>query len=332
MSAGSPQRFFSRINAVLGAHLLWLVMAFLALGLLLPDVFSKLNGATVPMFAFMTFTNSLGGDFRDLARVTRSPLPVLAVLVTIHAVMPLLALGLGQVLFPHAPLFTMGLLLEFSLPTAVSSLMWVSLGGGNVPLCLALVLLDTLMAPVVIPLTLRLLSGSVVQMDTAGMMWDLLWMVAIPALLAMALHQASRGRAEAVLKPCLDPAAKLMLLIIIAVNATGCAPFLRDVDRTLLLVIAAVLGLCLLGYAAGYWLGRLLGQPFPTLMTMSLNTGVRNISAGAVLALQYFPAEVLFPVAFTPLFSQLTMSIMTKLLLHTGPGRAWTARQTETPS
>jgi predicted Na+-dependent transporter len=42
---------------------------------------------------------------------------------------------------------------------------------------------------------------------------------------------------------------------------------------------------------------------------------MRNISAGAVLAAEYFPPEVLFPVAFSPLFLQLTTSVVAKLLL-----------------
>ena len=45
----------------------------------------------------------------------------------LHVIMPLLVLGLGNLLFPDAPLFTIGLVLEFSIPTAVASLMWVAI-------------------------------------------------------------------------------------------------------------------------------------------------------------------------------------------------------------
>ena len=45
---------------------------------------------------------------------------------------------------------------------------------------------------------------------------------------------------------------------------------------------------------------------------------MRNISAGAVLAARYFPPEVLFPVAFSPVFLQLTTSLIAKLLLRLG--------------
>ena len=113
-----------------------------------------------------------------------------------------------------------------------------------------------------------------------------------------------------------------MLLIIIG-NSTGCAPFLKHVDRTLILVMAATIVICLVGFLTGYLGGKLLKQDFPSCQTMCLNTGMRNISAGAVLAMQYFPAEVMFPVAFSPLFLQVTTAFVVKVMHKTRTGKAW---------
>lgn len=313
----------------MGRHFPWFVLLCVCLGVLFPDALAFLAPVTVPLFAFMTFANSLGGGFRELGNVFLNPLPALVTLLLLHVVIPLLTLGLGNLLFPDAPLFTIGLVLEYSIPTAVASLMWVGISGGNAPLCLSVVLLDTLASPAVIPLSLKLLVGSVVKMDTAGMMRDLLAMVGIPALIAMALYQATKGRVARTLKPKLDPFAKLTMLIIITSNATGCAPFLRNMDRTLVMVMAVVFLLCLLGFFMGYWAGRLLKQDFPTRVSMCLNTGMRNISAGAVLAAQYFPADVMFPVAFTPIFLQVTTSLIVKVLMNTRACRAYQSRQAE---
>ena len=279
------------------------------------------------LFAFMTFSNSLGGGFRELGRVFLRPLPVVVTLVLLHVVIPLLTLGLGNLLFPDAPLFTIGLVLEYVIPTGVASLMWVGICGGNEPLCLSIVLLDTLAAPVVIPLSLKLLVGSVVEVDTWGMMGDMMIMVALPALAAMTVYQVTGGRAAVTLKPRLALFAKLALLIVITANATSCSSFLRSIDRPLVLVMATVFLLCLFGFLAGYWAAKLLGLDFPTRATMCLNTGLRNISAGSVLALQYFPAQVVFPVAFTPLFLQFTTSIIVKVLMRTPSGRAYAAER-----
>ena len=312
----------------LGSYFPWFVLACATTGVLFPDTFSWLNGSiTMGLFAFMTFSNSLGGGFRELGRVFLRPLPVVVTLVLLHVVIPLLTLGLGNLLFPDAPLFTIGLVLEYVIPTGVASLMWVGICGGNEPLCLSIVLLDTLAAPVVIPLSLKLLVGSVVEVDTWGMMGDMMIMVALPALAAMTVYQVTGGRAAVTLKPRLALFAKLALLIVITANATSCSSFLRSIDRPLVLVMATVFLLCLFGFLAGYLAAKLLGLDFPTRATMCLNTGLRNISAGSVLALQYFPAQVVFPVAFTPLFLQFTTSIIVKVLMRTPSGRAYAAER-----
>ena len=318
----------SQWDRFLGSYFPWFVLACATTGVLFPDTFSWLNGSiTMGLFAFMTFSNSLGGGFRELGRVFLRPLPVVVTLVLLHVVIPLLTLGLGNLLFPDAPLFTIGLVLEYVIPTGVASLMWVGICGGNEPLCLSIVLLDTLAAPVVIPLSLKLLVGSVVEVDTWGMMGDMMIMVALPALAAMTVYQVTGGRAAVTLKPRLAVFAKLALLIVITANATSCSSFLRSIDRPLVLVMATVFLLCLFGFLAGYWAAKLLGLDFPTRATMCLNTGLRNISAGSVLALQYFPAQVVFPVAFTPLFLQFTTSIIVKVLMRTPSGRAYAAER-----
>jgi len=312
-------------NRFVGDHFPSFVLGCVILGLVLPGVFYPLNGIMVPLFAFMTFANSLGGGFRELGHAILRPLPVLATLLLLHVLLPVGALLLGNALFPDAPLFTTGLVLEYAIPTAVSSLMWVGICQGNSMLSLSIVLLDTLISPVVIPLSLRILLGSVVEMDTMGMIEDMLIMVAIPAVAAMALFQATKGRIATTLKPRLEFPSKLSLLLMIAVNSSGCASFLKTIDTTLILVMTATVILCVVGFLAGYLAGKLLKQDFPTCETMCLNAGLRNVSAGAVLAMEYFPPDVLFPVAFTPVFLQFLTSLIAKVLRNTPAGKAFFA-------
>ena len=312
-----------KLDAFLGKHMAVLIVAFVLVGITFPDIFSPIKDYTMALFAFMTFANSLGGGFREMADVARRPLPVVVIFAILHVVMPLLALAAGKLLFPEAPLFTTGLVLEYAIPTGVASLLWVSIGRGNTSMCLSVVLLDTLLAPFVIPLTLRVLLGSVVEMDTASMVGNLMIMVAIPALLAMTLFQMTRGRVAATVKPRLAPFAKLTMLVLVLANATGCAPFLRDITPTLVKLICAVFALCLLGFFLGYQAARLLKADFPTAVTMSLNSGIRNIAAGSVLAIAYFPGDVLFPVAFSPLFLQATTAVIVKILHATKTGKAF---------
>ena len=302
-----------KILRLIDAHLPWFVLGVVALGLAFPAVFTAYDGLLSFFMALMTFASTLGSSFRDLAGAVRRPVPVVVTLLILHIVMPVMTLGLGMLLFPDAPLFTTGLVLEYAIPTAVASLMWVGICHSDMPTAISIVLLDTLLSPIVIPLTLKALLGSVVELDTLGMLWDLLVMVAIPAVAAMGLFQL-RPETACRLKPTLAPFSRLAMLLLIAANAAGCAPFLQDLNATLVKVMAVVFLLCLVGFLGGYWAAKALGLPYPVRCTMCFCAGMRNISAGAVLASQYFPVEVLFPVAFSPVFLQLTTSVVAKIL------------------
>lgn len=315
-----------RIDRFISNHLVWFTLGCVAVGVIFDSTFAFLLPVTPFLFAFMTFINTLGASFRKMGEAFSHPLPIVIVLLLLHVVIPLLCLGICSVLFPQAPLFTIGLVLEFAIPTGVVSLMWVSIGGGNLPLCLSIVLLDTLLSPLVVPLTLRVLVGSIVKIDTLGMMLNLLYMVGIPAMLALLFYRVREGRAAEALKKRLSPFAKLCLLTITLSNATGAAPFLKHLTFTLAEVILVLLFINVLGYFLGYLIAtRVLKTDFPSCMTITLTAGLRNISAGSVLAAQYFPQDVMFPVAFSPVFTQVLLATIVKLLRKTPAGQAYQA-------
>lgn len=297
------------------AHLPWFVLVMVLLGLFFPDLLGLFSPYGMLFMAVMTFSSTLGSGFSDLLGVFRRPVPVVATLVILHVLMPGLTLLLGNLLFPEAPLFTTGLVLEYAIPTAVASLMWVGICHADMPTAISIVLLDTLLSPIVIPLTLKVLLGSVVELEAFGMLKDLLWMVAIPAVGAMLLYRFRPETARS-LKPNCTPFSRLAMFLLIGANASGCAPFLKNLDMTLVKVMLVVFLLCLGGFFAGYRGAKRLKLPYPARLTMCFCCGMRNISAGAVLAAQYFPPEVLFPVAFSPIFLQLTTSVIAKILLH----------------
>ena len=303
-----------RVDKALSRHMIWLVLTGLALGILFPETFSPLRAYAALLMAIMTFCSSLGGRFRQIGHALMNPLPTCVILLLLHVVMPVIGLIVGRLLLPNDPLFMTGIVLQLSISSAVSALIWVSTFGGNFPLCLAVILLDTLLSPIIVPLMLRVLIGSVVKLDILSMMWDLVVMVAIPAMLAMVLNQSSRGWAGETLKPRLSLFSKLALFVLVMANATGCAPYLRQLNGTLVLVIVLICVLCLTGFFMGFLCARALKMDFPTLTTVTISSGMRNNSIGIVLAAEFFPPDVIFPVSLAPLFSQLTTSIVVRLL------------------
>ena len=186
--------------------------------------------------------------------------------------------------------------------------MWVGMSGGDLGLCLSMVLLDTLLAPFSIPLVLELLVGTSVEMDVIGMMQSLLLMVGVPALLAMTLQKIGGGRLVKRAKPALALPSKVVLLVIVTALTMSSG-----------------------AYLLGYLITRMLKKDFPITLTLIVDMGFRNISAGIVLAQQYFPVGTLLPVSLLPMFQQFLVSLVVKVLWNTKAGKEY-ARLEESSS
>ena len=303
-----------KLNTWMTPKMPLLILCALVLGLLFPNQVGVLCPAVTTLMMFQTFANSLGSSVQDLGRVLSHPKPVLITLFCLHILMPLVALGIGSVCFPDQPLYTLSLVLMEGSPAAVSSLMWIVIGGGSVELCLSIILLDTLLSPVVLPLTLRLLCGSVVELDTIGMFQDLFIMIVVPAALAMVLYRLLGKEKCSKAKQQLTPFSKLSLLTIICANVTRCAPFLHDLNGQLVLLIVITLAMRLISLGIGHLFSRLFRFPYPVELSVTINSSMRNNAAGATLAAQYFPPETVFSPSVSPLFSQFTSSVAVQLL------------------
>ena len=206
------------------------------------------------------------------------------------------------------------LVLEFAVPTAVVSLMWVTIYEGNSPLSLSLVVLDTVLAPFLIPATLRILLGSAVTMDPTKMMRELVFMVALPAIVAMTLNQVTDGKVMKTWPGKLAPFSKLALMFVVTSNSSKVAPYIRNMNMQRVKVALAILVLAASGYALGWFVAYIFRKDRSTAVSMMYGTGMRNISAGAVIAAAYFPGEVMFPVMIGTLFQQVLAALFGKLL------------------
>ena len=80
-------------------------------------------------------------------------------------------------------------------------------------------------------------------------------------------------------------------------------------------VTGAMLGIAALGYALGWVCAVLLKRKRNLIVSMTFGCGMRNISAGAVIAAAYFPGEVMFPVMIGTLFQQVLAACYAQLLV-----------------
>lgn len=297
-----------RFNRFIEKWMPFVTPSSLLLGVLLSSWLTPLAYMVPWIFAFMTFAGGLGSGFRDLKKVLQHPAPLLCCLLLLHLWMPLLAWATGNMVFHGDPYTITGIVLAFCIPTGIVSFMWVSLYRGNGALTLSIILLDTFLSPFLVPFTLRLLVGANVSIDTWSMMKGLIWMVVLPSIAGMALNQWTKGGVKTTLAPKLAPFSKMGLIAVVAINAAVAAPNFRNINGKFLAVAVTVLAIAASGYVWGWLTGRLLKGDRGVIIAMTFNGGMRNISAGAVIAATYFPAPVVFPVIIGTLFQQVLAS------------------------
>lgn len=260
------------------------------------------------IFAFMTFAGSLSSNFRSLKEVMVHPFPILLAMLILHVLMPAWAWGVGHIAFSSDAYTITGLILGMVIPTGVTSFIWVSIYKGNIPLVLSLILIDTLLSPIIVPLSLSLFIGQKVEMDFVSIMRGLLGMVVIPSMIGMLLNQLTKGKIKDQLGSRLAPFSKISIGIVVMLNGAVVAPYLKNINLKLVGITVTVFCIAFTGYLFSFLLGRLMKMDRDTVVTLTFTGGMRNISAGAVLAVSFFPAAVAVPVVVGMLFQQILAS------------------------
>ncbi|MFD1675248.1 bile acid:sodium symporter family protein [Alicyclobacillus fodiniaquatilis] len=293
-----------KLNQLLERILPFITPSSIIIGALLGGWLARYADLSPVIFAFMTFAGSLNSKFSDLKRVFTRPIPLIATLFILHIAMPLVALLVGHLFFQDDPYVITGLILSLVIPAGITSFIWVSIYSGNIGLTLSVILIDSFLSPFIVPLSIHVLAGAKVSIDAWAMMKGLLWMIVLPSIVGMFLNQKTGGRIKTTLGDKISPISKICIGVVVAINGAVVAPYLRHFDMQLVELIGVVFVLSALGYPLGLMIGRLCGWEKGTIVSLTFNGGMRNNSAGAVMAITYFPSPVALPVILVMLFQQ----------------------------
>ncbi len=298
-----------KLNKMLEKFMPIMIPFSVVIGVLLTAYIKDFSFLIPWIFAFMTFSGSLNSNFVSLKQAVMNPLPILLVIFILHIFMPLWALGVGHLAFSGDSFTITGLVLAMAIPTGITSFVWVSIYKGNTALTLAIILIDTMLSPFVVPLIMSLLVGGNIEMDIIGMTQGLLMMIVIPSIVGMTLNQVVKGKVASNLSARLSPFAKISMGLVVMLNGAVVAPYLLDVNLKLIGIAIIVFFIALSGYLISFFAGKLFKQDKETIIALMFSGGMRNISAGAVLAVSYFPPAVAVPVVLGMLFQQTLASI-----------------------
>jgi predicted Na+-dependent transporter len=305
---------FNKVNHSLDRLIPLTTPLSIVIGILLASVFIHFRPYVPWLFGIMTFSGALKLRAAEFGETIRHPFPILLFFVSSHLLMPAAAMLVSSIVFDNQDIIA-GFVLLFAGPTAVSGFIWVSIFKGDKALCLTLILLDTILAPLVVPGTVSILMGAKTTMDMSGIAVSLLFMVVVPTIIGVILNEASRQRLPVIVSPYLDPAAKICLMLVIAANAAAVAPSVRLNDPLIWKAALIVILLTIAGFAVIKLVSVIGKCRAERGITMIVSGGLRNNSAVMTIAVTFFPEATVLPTLLSIVFQQTIAAVMGKLFV-----------------
>jgi predicted Na+-dependent transporter len=304
-----------RLNHAMDRFIPVITPLSVALGLLFPVFFLPLRPYVILLFSIMTFSGALKLTAVELGSSVKNPAPILLFFFSSHVIMPLAALFLSSQFIKNSDVVA-GFVVLFAGPTAVSGFIWSAIFKGDKALGLSLILLDTLLAPLVVPATLSIFMGAKIAMDMRGIAVSLIFMVVVPTIIAVALNETSKGAIPQKICPIVDPFAKFCLMLVIAANSAAIAHIIKFNDP--IVWITGALCLCLT--SAGFLLAKFNGSVAKCgnekTTALVIAGGLRNNSAVMTIAVTFLPQAAVLPTLMSIILQQTIAAVMGRLIIR----------------
>ena len=302
-----------KTNAWISQRIFFFVLLALTGGYFIPLTPTlALKNLSLALFSYMTFATALATSFNEFLKVSRNPKIPLYILTVVHIVTPIVAWIIGILFFPNHHLIRIGYLISAAIPVGITSVIWTDIVKGNMPVSLVTVTMDTIIAPVLLPLFILFVVGVTIKINYSALIIDLLLMITLPSIIGMLLYDYTKGKTKSFAEGVGGILSRAALFGIIFLNAAFVS--VSIVWSHLFFKILLVTGLVTaIGYFVGYVAGKAIHSDHATMLAIIYNTGMRNIVTGLVIATGYFPPETAIPIALAMLFQQPFAAITAKI-------------------
>ena len=270
-----------------------LVLAAALLALTFPNVLQQIRPTFINyLLGVVMFGMGLTLNLNDFKIVFSRPKDVIIGCLAQFTIMPLLAWGLATV-FQLDEALALGVVLVGCCPGGTASNVITYLAKGDLALSVGMTGVSTLLAPLLTPLLTWALAGKTVDVDVAGMLLSILWVVILPIVVGLIVKwiwPMFTEKATDFLPAISTIAIALIVAIVIAANAN------KLMAGGLIIVVVVMLhNLC--GLSLGYLIGRMLGLSEPKKRAISIEVGMQNSGLASSLATIHFAA---YPLATIP--------------------------------
>lgn len=270
-----------------------LVLLTAVVSLAFPDVLLPVGMWVInPLLGLIMFGMGLTLKPHDFRIVLQRPKDILVGCLAQFTVMPLVAWGLAKT-FSLPDELALGVILVGCCPGGTASNVITFLARGDLALSVGMTAMSTVLAPLLTPLLVWLMAGTLVDVDTVGMLLSILYVVIAPIIGGFLVQRFfPKFTQKAVVY--LPAFSTLMIAAVVAMVVSHTADRLLSAG---LLVIVVVVLHNLLGLTIGYTIGRLLRFSREKCIAISIEVGMQNSGLASSLAAIHFAS---FPLATIP--------------------------------
>lgn len=215
----------------------------------------------------------------DFKRIIVFPKAVTIGLIAQLVGLPAAAFGLSLV-FGAPPAIAVGLVILAACPSGVTANAYTFASRADVPLCVTLSALTSVITVFTIPffidLALRMFygEGQITQISPIGMLTSLMTFTLLPLAIGMVLRALFPDMAEAAVEPIRKVVLYLMMLVLLLGIISSHQDLLEHFGTAGPLVVV----MTLLTMGCGYGAAKFFGLPMPQVVTVTFEVGVQNLA------------------------------------------------------
>ena len=286
-------KFLEKLSDFFGKWMALIVIAVAALALFAPQTCLWVKTSWINwLLGIVMFGMGLTLKVSDFKVAFSRPKDIIIGFIAQFTLMPLIAFALTKA-FSLPTEIAVGVILVGTCPGGTSSNVMTYLSKGDVPLSVGMTAVSTLFAPLMTPLLTLLYAGQRVDVNAVAMFLSIVKVVLVPIALGLVCNYFFEKVTREIVR-ILPLISTIAIIMIIASVVSANSARLKTVG---LIVVLVVILHNLLGYAAGYGVGKLLRLNTTKCRALSIEVGMQNSGLATSLAATHFAQ---YPLATIP--------------------------------
>lgn len=283
-----------KFSNFVGKYMAVIIIVVAALALIFPDPTKAVFKTSYinTLLGIIMFGMGLTLRFEDFVVVFTKPKSVIFGILAQFIIMPTLAWLLVKI-FQLPPELAIGVILVGTCPGGTSSNVITYLSKGDVALSVGMTACTTLLAPIVTPLLTLVFAGQGIEVNPVGMFLSIIQVVIVPIAVGILVNKFFSKFAH-------NLAVVLPVVSILGISAIVAAVVSANAQKIMnvgVLIMVVVILHNMLGYLAGFAVGKALKLSPAQAKAISIEVGMQNSGLATSLATTHFAA---YPLAAVP--------------------------------